>query len=295
MTPTRYNRSLLKGLDVWKVLVDPALRLLATCLPILYALACAAYALVFFRKDPGARRLASPLLYGAATLHVVFLTLLTQELRRVPIATTFELFSVLALALAIVYLVQEHRSGTPYTGVLFVPLMFLCQTIASAFVSPVVEIQRPLLQSPLFGLHIAAVLLGYSAFAVSAIYGLLFLLLYKELRAHRFGLIYERLPPLEVLSGMNLRAAVFGLACLTVAIAAGALMSVRAFPDFWHDPKVLTSLGVWLLYASCLFVRYVGNWRGTRIAYFTIAGFLLLVFSMLAINRLFPSFHDFRV
>jgi len=29
-------------------------------------------------------------------------------------------------------------------------------------------------------------------------------------------------------------------------------------------------------------------------AYFTIAGFLLVVFSMLAANRLFPSFHDFR-
>ena len=276
------------------VRLDIAIRLLATCLPILYALAGAAYALVFGRNDAAARRIGPQLLRATLVVHVGFLTLLTVQVRRVPIATTFELLSVLALALAIVYMVQEKRSHNLFTGVLFVPLIFLCQTVATAFVSPSVEVQRPILQSPLFGLHIGAILLGYSAFAISAIYGLLFLLLYHALRAHRFGIVFERLPSLEVLSSMNVRATVFGLVCLTVAIAAGALMSLRVFPQFWQDPKVWTSIGIWALYATCLFVRYVANWRGVRIAYFTIAGFLLLVFSMLAVNRLFQSFHDFR-
>src|SRR5258706_265103 len=94
----------------------------------------------------------------------------------------------------------------------------------------------PILWSPLLGLHISAARLGYSAFAVSAIYGLLYVLLYHELKAQQFGIIYKRLPSLEVLSAMNLRAAVFGLACLTLAIAVGSLWSLQVYPKFWQDP-----------------------------------------------------------
>lgn len=270
-----------------------AIRLVATLLPIAYGLVSVAYILVFLRNEPVARRLAPRALGATILLHALYIALLTVQFRRVPIATSFESLSALALALAIVYLVQEKRSGTPYTGALFVPAVFVCQTIASAFINPTVEI-KPILQSPLFGLHIAGALLGYSAFAVSAIFGLLFLLLYHELRANRFGIIYERLPSLDELAGMNWRAAMFGLGCLTLAIGAGALMSLEVYPQFWQDPKVWLSVATWFIYAICLLVRTAGGWQGPRMAYFTIAGFLLVVFSMLAANRLFPSFHDFR-
>lgn len=270
------------------------IRLLATLLPILYGLVSVAYVLVFFRNHPLARRVAPGALAATLGLHVVYLALLAAHQRRVPVATSFESLSALSLALGIAYLVQERRSGTPYTGFVFVPLVFVCQTLASAFASPHVEI-KPVLQSPLFGIHIGAALLGYAAFAVSAIFGILYVLLYHNLKAHRFGLVYDRLPSLEVLAGMNLRAAAFGLGCLTLAIAVGAVWSLQVYPDFWQDPKVWLSLLAWVVYAACLLVRYAGGWRGPRIAYFTIAGFLLVVFSMLAANRLFRSFHDFRL
>lgn len=271
-----------------------AIRLVATLLPILYGVLSLAYMQIFFRDDTVARRLAPRALLAVLGLHLVYMMLLTIELRRVPIATSFESMSALALALGIVYAVQERRSGTPYTGIIFIPLVFLCQTLASAFSNPQVVL-KPILQSPLFGVHIAAALLGYAAFAVSAIFGLLYVLLYHELKAYRFGIIYERLPSLEVLSLMNLRAAAFGFGCLTIAIGVGALWSLQVYPRFWQDPKVWLSLLAWTIYAVCLLVRYGIGWRGTRIAYITIAGFLLVVFSMLAANRLFPSFHDFRL
>jgi ABC-type transport system involved in cytochrome c biogenesis permease subunit len=270
------------------------IRLLATVLPILYALVSVAYVLVFFRNDPLARRVAPAALATTLGLHVVYFALLAMRLRRVPIATSFESLSALALALGIAYLVQERRSGTPYTGFVFVPLVFVCQMVASAFASPNVEI-KAVLQSPLFGMHIGAALLGYAAFAVSAIFGILYVLLYHNLKAYRFGIVYERLPSLEILAAMNVRAAGFGLGCLTLAIGVGAVWSLQVYPDFWQDPKVWLSLLAWVVYAACLLVRYAGGWRGPRIAYFTIAGFLLVVFSMLAANRLFPSFHDFRL
>jgi ABC-type uncharacterized transport system permease subunit len=82
---------------------------------------------------------------------------------------------------------------------------------------------------------------------------------------------------------------------LTLAICVGAWWSRGLYPDFWQDPKLWLSVLAWLIYALCLLARYGVGWRGPRVAYFTIAGFLLVVFSMLAVNRLFPSFHDFRL
>ena len=271
-----------------------AIRFAATLLPILYGLVSLAYVLTFFRNDPVARRVAPRALSATLGLHVLYLGLLGLELRRIPIATSFESLSALALALGIAYLVQERRSETPYTGLVFIPLVFLCQTVSSAFANPAVEVS-PLLQSPLFGLHIATALLGYAAFAVSAIFGVLYVLLYHSLKGDRFGIVYERLPPLEVLGGMNLRAAGFGLVCLTLAILVGALWSVQVVPRFWTDPKVWLSLMAWAVYAACFVFRWARGWRGTRIAYFTIFGWLLIVFTMLAANRLFRSFHDFRL
>lgn len=259
------------------------LKLLATLLPILYGLVSVAYVLVFFRNDPVARKLAPRALLATLVLHVVYLCLLAAAERRIPLGNSFEAMSALALALGIAYLVTEKRSGTPHTGLVFIPLVFACQTLASAFTTPTMD-SSPLLHSPIFGVHIAAALLGYSAFAVSAIFGLLFVLLYHNLKAHRFGLIYDRLPSLEVLAAMNLRAAAFGLACLTIAIVVGALWSLQVYPRFWSDPKVWLSCLAWLLYAMVLLARRSG-WPGPRVAWVTIAGFVLVVFSMLVVTR----------
>lgn len=271
------------------------LRILATLLPILYGMAGLAYALIFLRDSATARQLAPRVLGTTVGIHALYLALMTAYVHRVPIASSFEMLTFLALCIAVVYVFLEHRSHTPHTGVLFVPLIFLLQTASSAFIAPDMDVHRPFLEKPIFGLHITGVLLGYSSFAVSAIYGSLYVLLYRELRAQRFGLVFQRLPPLDILSEMNFRAAAFGLFFLTVAIAAGALMSLDIYPDFWHDPKTSLSAVTWALYALVVFARFGAGWRGPKIAWFTIIGFLLAVFSMLAVNRLFTSFHDFRL
>jgi len=78
---------------------------------------------------------------------------------------------------------------------------------------------------------------------------------------------------------------VLRLGCLTVAIAVGAVWSLQVYPQFWSDPKVWLSLLAW---GSTPFASWCATWRGwrgPRIAYFTIAGFVLVVFSMLVVRQ----------
>jgi ABC-type uncharacterized transport system permease subunit len=211
---------------------------------------------------------------------------------RHPIANPLESMTMIAFAVAVVHLYIELTHKNQGAGAFVIGLVFVFQLIASAFMRPVADV-NPILRSPLFGLHTGAAILGYSGFAVSAAYGILFLLLYRELKASRFGRLYDRLPPLELLTQMSIRAAAVGLACLTVGIVVGIVWSSQLGLDVWRDPKFVFTVLLWLVYAICLGAYYALGWSGRRVVYFSLIGFALMIFSMAVVHVLFRSFHSF--
>ena len=140
-----------------------------------------------------------------------------------------------------------------------------------------------------FGIHTGTAIIGYSGFAVSAAYGLLFLLLYREIKASRFGRIYERLPSLELLAHMTVRAAVVGFVFLTVAMVAGIVWSLRLQYDFIRDPKFFTTVLLWVVYGACIGTHYLLGWHERRVIYFSLFGFAIMIFSMAAVLHSEPS------
>jgi ABC-type uncharacterized transport system permease subunit len=270
-----------------------ALPLVTTIVPILYALASAVYAALFFRDDPFARRAAAPLLRAAIGVHFVEILLRGATLGRIPLGNPFESLSALAFALAVVYVYIEARQRTPMTGVFVLPIVFLAQTFSAAFVGragPAPEVLR----STLFGFHAGAAVLGYCGFAIAAIYGVLFLLLYHELKSRRFSLVYDRLPPLEVLAQMNIRALTVGFLFLSAAILLGAVWAYRVHGVTLYDPKVFLTIAAWGIFGASLVAHSVLGWGGPRVVYMSVAGFLLLVTSSVAVNLVGASFHVFQ-
>ncbi|MCL4550393.1 MAG: cytochrome c biogenesis protein, partial [Bacteroidetes bacterium] len=79
------------------------------------------------------------------------------------------------------------------------------------------------LRNRLLGLHVISALLGYSGIIISAVYGVLFWLLYRNLKENKFGLIFNRLPSLEILEKLSFYAAVIGFILLTLAIVIGII------------------------------------------------------------------------
>ena len=57
--------------------------------------------------------------------------------------------------------------------------------------------------------------------ALAFTYGILWTLLYRNIKASRFGIVYDRLPALTILFRMQRRAVLFGWIALTVSIAIG--------------------------------------------------------------------------
>jgi ABC-type uncharacterized transport system permease subunit len=268
---------------------------IASSIPIvllgLYALATAVYGRVFFRADPAARRLASPLLLGTVGLHLLWLAWLTWRWQQFPAATVSQALSVVAFAVALIYLFLEWLGGERATGVWLVGQVLVFQLLAVLLVQPRPP-QRELFEHPLFGIHVFLALLGYAAFAVAASYGFLFLRLYRELKGARFSVFYGKLPPLEVLERMMTGALVVGFLALTGALLDGLVWLGQIPPADWRgDPTVLLTIATWALYGIALVLRRFRRWQGRQTAVASLAGLGVIVVSLLAVHTLMTGFH----
>jgi len=249
----------------------------------------------FVRREPFAAKFSTPWMLLAVGSHALFIGLRALHFDRQPIGNIAESLSVVAFALAAVYLYVEQVQRTRTTGTFILPLVF-CLQLASSALLPTAEVtlpEHPLLRSTIFGVHAILAVLGHSAFALGFVYGVMHVMLYRALKAGQFGLVFERLPSLDVLSAMVFRSTFIGWLALTGTIVVGVVMSIDHFPNFYMDPKFLTTILVWTVYGSTV-VAYLGlKWQGTRSVYGSLAGFIVAMVAWAGSSFIWKSFHSF--
>ena len=266
---------------------------LSILLPIFYVIVLIDYALLFFRDDPFAKKTIDILLKISISLHVILIVFRTSVYQHIPIASIFEVFSALALAIILVYLYIEEITRVRTTGLFIMVFVFVFQLISSVFQTMTVEIS-PLLTSKFFGIHVAFAILGYSAITISAIYGFMYLMLYHDIKSSKFGIIYSRLPSLEVLGNMNYSSALIAFIFMTFAIILGSVWSSMSINTYWNwDPKLISVLITWLIFGAGVCAKKFLGFSGKKIAYISIFGFFVMLFSMIVVNLFITTFHEF--
>jgi ABC-type transport system involved in cytochrome c biogenesis permease subunit len=202
------------------------------------------------------------------------------ELRRLPFSTLAEMISLLIWAVILLdFWVERHRRVRPL----------------SAFVLPVVlalglglptGLRSIVLEPPINGwvmVHVALVLVGLAALVLNFGGALMYLVVERQLKAKRPGAVYYRLPPLETLDRLTVATLTVAFPFLTVGLALGALSARRAWGSvIAFDPLALFSMLMWVIYAATLLGRVLGHWRGRRAAYFSIAGFCVMLATLSA-------------
>ncbi len=275
------------------------LKLFAILGPALYTLAWANYGRLFYRDDPFARRTATPLLLVAWSVHLAGVCLTSAAYRRCPMGNLGEVLAVLVAAVVGVYLIVERRQGNKYTGFFLLSLMVPVAILSSVIPAPASP-TSPLLRSPFFSLHTLLAIIGYSSFGVSAVYGVMFLLLYRSLKRQAFGLVFHKLPSLDGLAGMTLTAAIIGFCALGLTILFGAVWGSHALREsllsrsVWADPKIYLTTFVWLLYGIGIAARVTARWASRPVVIWFLAAFVLTILIAVALNTVVPTFHDFN-
>ena len=262
-------------------------------LPFSYLITVAIYSWAFLAKKPVARKLKTPFLILTLSIHVVFIVLRTIYLEHPPIITVFDMFCLLAFAIAASYRVIEVITGLKNTGILILALSLIFQTISSIFVHDVFEVAEQL-RSYVLGFHVLSALIGYSAFSIAAVYGLLYLVQYNNLKSRITGIIFEKLPNLEHLEQLTRLSIVLGFILLTVAIIIGIIWLPVVIEDFSvFDPKLVGSFLVWIMYAAGVFLIRGKRWTGMQIMKFAISAFIITIGSLTVLNLYVKTFHKF--
>ncbi|GAB4173634.1 MAG: hypothetical protein Kow00108_08500 [Calditrichia bacterium] len=274
--------------------MESILNFLQIFLPMAYFLTTFYYARFFFHEDPAAEKKLSWLLNGTLILHIIYIASWGLFYNHYPLASIFEVMTVIALFIALIYKYIETRLKIKTTGYFILIMAFILQLSSSVFIKKVDQIPE-ILNSPLFDFHSTFATLGYSALVISSIYSLMYILLYHDLKSNRFSIIFERLPSLESLAGMIYKSAVLGSVFLTLAIFLGHVFMKQTF-NVWFkfDFKILSVYLVWLLYLLEIIGKKKFNWAPRIMAYLSIAGVVIIILSVVVVSYFIPSFHKFQ-
>ena len=266
---------------------------------IFYAAAAAAYAGHFAWRDPRVGRFATGLLGGGLLAHTFLIGMQTVQAGHAPLVGTTAAISafvwLLGLAYLYVELTSDERSMGLFVAVLLVALGVIPALDGTANPRPAV------LQSPLFTIHVLAMLLAYASFALASVLGVTYVLLFKEIKAKHLGFFYTRLPPLRVLDVMNGRALTVGWIFLTAGVAIGGFWAtqVQGSPDpraqamSVADPKILVAIVSWFLYSFALLARRTMGWSGRRSAWLAAFGFVIVLLNFVPVGYFLTKSHNF--
>jgi HemX protein len=262
-------------------------------LPILYIVTFAIYSYDFMKGEKKFTHSKRLFLFLTLLAHSIYLIIRTVFFDHPPITNVFEIFTVLAFAVSFAYFILELVTDIRGTGPFIIIISILFQAISSLFIQDLTVVKE-VLRNHLLGFHVFSALVGYAGISISAVYGVLYLILYKEIKLNKFGLIFNRLPSLEVLEQLSFYSAVIGFSLLTVAIVIGIIWLPKAFPKFsYADPKLIGTSLVWILYGAGILSKKFGKWRGKKVILLSIIGFVLAILSTTITNFLSQSFHSF--
>jgi len=139
-------------------------------------------------------------------------------------------------------------------------------------------------QSGWFYIHIISAFLGYSCYVIASSAG--FLLLYRHYHCTS-SQINEALPDNQLLEDINSRFVSYGFAGHAIMLASGAIWANSAWGRYWNwDPVETWSLITWLLYAFYLHAKSFLGWRGTRLAWISIAALIAIIFTFWGVSHL---------
>ncbi|MGR8930069.1 MAG: c-type cytochrome biogenesis protein CcsB [Gammaproteobacteria bacterium] len=271
----------------------------------LYVMATATYFGFLFSGRDFVGKVGSALTWSATAMGLTGLSvrwresyLMGTDIGHIPVSNLYEVFILFSIVTALLYLHYEQHYKTRSLGA------FVLLVISAAIgfllwytfdrhaegIQPLV----PALNSYWMKIHVPANFVGYGAFSLAAMIGLVFVLKSYTQRIDPNGLLSNRLPELPLLDDLMYKAIALGFAFFTLATVLGALWAAEAWGGYWSwDPKETWALIVWLNYAAWLHMRLTKGWNGNPMAWWAIVGFFVTLFAFLGVNMFLSGLHSY--
>jgi ABC-type uncharacterized transport system permease subunit len=235
---------------------------------------------------------ATSCLVAALVLHYLALLERSRIIHAVPYDDLFGSLSLFAWLLAATYLGLEAIHRRRAVGPFVLPIVL--GVFLLAHFSEARPVKAAPAQGPLFAFHVTLNILAYSAFAISFVLSIIFLVLNRRLRSRKLGVVGWRFPPLDVLERMARSSVVIGCISLAAGMAAGLVWAHRLEGRYWDgDPKVIVTVLIFVFYVGYTLLSRTAAWRGARASALCIFTFMFVIFSYSIVNRYLSHFHRY--
>jgi ABC-type uncharacterized transport system permease subunit len=257
-----------------------------------YGLSFALYLLFLNTGKALTGRLATLLLAGGMVAHYFALLARSRGLHTVPYHDLYGSMSLFGWLLALTYLALEFYHRQRSVGALVLP--FVLVFFVAAHLAPADRLSPTEAHGTSFALHVTLSILAYSAFALSFVLSLIFLVEERLLHSHKLRDVVWRLPPLELLEQMSQSSVLIGLVSFGIGTALGFLWVDRLSHKYsLYDPKYAVTLLLLVLYAAYFRLARTTGWRGARASKLCVLNFLIVFLSFTVVNFYFSPSHRF--
>lgn len=240
-----------------------------------------------FRRDDHVNYLLLLLGFG---FHTAAMLLRGFRLDRCPVtnlyeATTFAMWTIVA-----VYLVVGLWARLRFLGAFASPALFAIGVFALMPNLDALQSKRPELPAAWTSVHAALMSLSYGAFGLSAVAALMYLTQERNLKFHKLQAVFSLMPPIQRLEAAAGRLLASGFILLTLGLLSGLVDLTRINnPHLYRgDPKIVWTVGVWLLYLGLLIMRWRFAQGGRRFALSAIGSFVFVLLTFWGTNVLSP-------
>ncbi len=262
---------------------------------LLYAVGTVGFLIYVIRTEKVIHRIAYGFLLAGFLSHTLGLAMLVSQLRQMPVTTLPQTFSLFAWAIVGSYLAFQLKFNIRILGTFVSPLAVVFMLLSSAIPGRVIP-NSQLFKSFWLTLHVATMFIGMAIFALAFCAGIMYLLQERQIKSKSFGLLYRRLPSLEVLDSLNYVCLTFGFPLITIGLISGFVYAGAVWQSFWHwDPKQILSVVTWLIYAVLLHERLAVGWRGRRAAIMAIIGFSVILVTFVGTSVILEVHHSFKL
>jgi ABC-type uncharacterized transport system permease subunit len=275
-------------------------RLTVLCFGGTYALALASELARFAVRSAARWYLTVGLTALGWLVQTVFLVNRARQAGAIPITSVFESLLVLSWIFAAIGLYLMVRAPKPVAVGVFVLPMVLALVIMAGTTAPrTAEWGNWRGATAFWGMvHGVFLLAGAVSTCVAFAAALMYLAQANRLkhkRPPRFGFV---LPSLERSERVNRGAITVAFPLLTFGLLIGVLLTLAtrggaAAPALrWTDPKVISALLMWLVFAVLIHARFRPAMRGRGVVWLTIVAFAFLVFTWVGVEALhLPTAH----
>jgi ABC-type uncharacterized transport system permease subunit len=272
-------------------------RLTILCFGGTYGLALVAELARFLVRSPARWYATVGLTALGWVVQTFYLANLARADHRLPFTTVFESLLALSWIFGAIALYLMARAAKPVAVGVFVLPVMLALIAFAALLPPSGRASWQGATVFWGSVHGMFLLLGAVSTCIAFAAGLMYLAQSNRLkhkRSPRFGFA---LPSLERSERVNRGAITVAFPLLTFGLLIGMALSLARAGSGgvaigWTDPKVLSGLAMWLVFAALLHARYRPALRGRSVVWLTIVAFGFLVFAWVGVEVLgLPTAH----